>query len=56
MSIESAFLILCNISVNSQRIFKLNVVEQTEKRITQREIIAMTEKIDTPATIQILLE
>ena len=42
------------IAVQSQWIFKLNVVEQAEKRIAQREIIAVTEKVNAPAAVQVL--
>ncbi|MBR0060354.1 MAG: hypothetical protein IJP68_02640 [Selenomonadaceae bacterium] len=43
------------VAVDGQRIFELHVVEQVEKRIAQREIISVPEKVKSPATVQILL-
>ena len=43
------------VTVDGQRVFELNVIKRAEKRITQREVISLPEKINAPATVQILL-
>lgn len=43
------------VAIDGQRIFELNMVEQAEERIAEREIISVPEKVQTPATVQVLL-
>ena len=42
------------IPINSQRVTILDVVEQAEKRIAQREIITLAEKVQSPRAVQVL--
>ena len=42
------------VPVDCQRIAKFDVVEQAEKLIAQRKVIAVTEKVNAPTAVQIL--
>ena len=44
------------VSVHRQRIAKFHMVNQAEKRIAQREIVAVAEKVNAPTAVQILFD